>query len=193
MSFNRYLHQTWPVERQAQRFRELIIYIAQRCASDPAFGAIKLNKILYHSDFRAFERFGVPITGVRYFRLPQGPAPKMLKHTERQLIEEGAIRLDEVPLDFGYGANHYVQKRTVALRDPIMSFFTPDEIALVDQVIADLWHQNAKEVSDASHDVRWRVLQHKDPLPYEFAYLSNDPISEEEERRTEELAAQFGW
>lgn len=187
----RYLHETWNVERSAQRFRELIIYIAQRSEADPWFGAIKLNKILYHSDFRAFERFGVPLTGVRYFRLPQGPAPKKLKHVERELIEEGAIRVDEVPLEFG--RQNYRQRRTIALRDPEMRFFTADEIALIDDVIRDLWHQNAAEVSNASHDVRWRVLQHKDPLPYEFAHLADYPVTESEERGIQELATRFGW
>ena len=70
----RFLHEAWDVDRSAQKFRELIIYISKRSKSDPWFGAIKLNKILYHSDFRAFERFGVPLTGVRYWRLQQGPA-----------------------------------------------------------------------------------------------------------------------
>jgi hypothetical protein len=187
----RFLHETWDVERSAQRFRELIIYVSQQSESDPWFGAVKLNKILYHSDFTAFERFGVPLTGVRYFRLPQGPAPKKLKHVERELVEEGAIRVDEVSLDFG--RQTYLQKRTIALRDPIMVFFTADEIAIVDKVIEDLWNQNATEVSNASHDVRWRVLQHKDPVPYEFAYLSDDDVTEAQERRTRELAAELGW
>lgn len=189
MGSERFLHETWNVERSAQRFRELIIYIAQRSASDPWFGAIKLNKILYHSDFRAFERFGVPLTGVRYFRLPQGPAPKKLKHVERELIEEGAIRVDEVDLGLG----RYRQKRTVAMREPEMRLFTSDEIALVDGVIHDLWSQNAAEVSNASHDVRWRVLQHKDAVPYEFAHLADYPVTDSEDRHIQELAARYGW
>lgn len=187
----RFLHETWDVERSAQRFRELIIYIAQRSVADPWFGATKLNKILYHSDFRAFERFGVPLTGVRYFRLPQGPAPKKLKHVERELIEEGAIRIEEVELDFG--RQGYRQKRTVALREPEMRLFTADEIALIDEVIRDLWSQNAAEVSNASHDVRWRVLQHKDSLPYEFARLADYPVTDSEDRHIQELANRFGW
>lgn len=187
----RFLHETWDVERSAQRFRELIVYIAKACENDCWFGAIKLNKILYYSDFRAFERFGVPLTGVRYWRLPQGPAPKKLKHVERELIEEGAIRVEDI--DLIYPGRAYKQKRTIALRNPETRLFTSDEIALVDEVIRDLWHQNATEASNASHDVRWRVLQHKDPLPYEFAYLADYPVSESEERHIQELATRFGW
>ena len=39
-----FLHEAWEVDRSAQKFRELIIYISKRSKSDPWFGAIKLNK-----------------------------------------------------------------------------------------------------------------------------------------------------
>lgn len=184
----RYLHETYDVERGPQRFRELIVYASKKCANDPHFGAIKLNKILYHSDFRAFERFGVPLTGVRYQKLQFGPAPKSLLLTRRSLIEEGAIRLDKAPLVWGYE-----QHRTVALRSPVMSLFSDKEIQLVDEVISDLWGKTGTEVSDASHDVRWRVVNMHDSMPYELAHLSNEEFTSRDRTRTEELATQFGW
>jgi hypothetical protein len=176
------------VPRGAQRLRELIVYISQRCVDDPWFGAIKLNKILYYADFRAYERFGVPLTGLPYFRLPLGPAPRALLVIRGQLEDEGAIRIEKVSV-----GEDKEQHRTVALRDPVLSHFAADEIGLVDEVISELWEQNATEVSDASHDIRWKVLNHMDDIPYEFAYLSDEPISDEEIERTRELAAEHGW
>lgn len=184
----KYLTFSYPVERGPQRFRELIIYIARKCESDTWFGATKLNKILYYSDFRAFEKFGMPLTGQSYFRLPKGPAPKALKVYQRQLLEEGAIRVDAVDLGF-----EKTQHRTIALRNPVLELFTNDEISLVDEVIAELWNQNGTEVSNASHDVRWKVLNDRDDIPYEFAFLSDEVISEEEIARTRELASEYGW
>lgn len=182
------LQQTVDVPRGPQKFRELLIYVSKMCRNDPTFGAVKLNKILYYSDFRAFERFGVPITGVRYFKLQQGPAPKALVPIRRQLEEEGAIRVEK--LDLGDG---FEQHRTVAERDPAMSIFSKDEIALVDDVIEDLWGQSARDVSDASHDIRWRAVNMRDTLPYEFAFLSNEAVTEADNKRTAELAKEFGW
>jgi hypothetical protein len=180
------LHFHFPVERSTQRFRELIIYVSEKCISDQYFGAIKLNKILYYSDFRAFQRFGVPLTGMTYFRLKQGPAPKALLPIRRQLEHEGAIRVESVLM----GAHE--QKRTVALRQPVTALFTADELLLVDEVIRELWPQTATEVSDASHDVRWRTLNNEDSIPYEFAFLS-DELTEDDVAKTEELAASLGW
>jgi hypothetical protein len=185
---NKKLNFTVPIERSAQRFRELIIYISQQSTNDSHFGAVKLNKILYYSDFRAFERFGVPLTGMSYFRLKAGPAPKALLPIRRELESEGAIRIERV--DVGHGLK---QHRTVALRKPVLEHFTADELQIVDEVIKELWNQNATEVSDASHDVRWRVLCNEDSMPYEFAFLSNESVSKAEIDRTRELAEQFGW
>ena len=177
-----------PLERALQRLRELIVYISEKSEHDQYYGATKLNKILYHSDFRAFERFGLPLTGTAYFRLPKGPAPRLMLPVRDKLISEGAIRLDKISL-----GNGLEQHRIVALRRPVLEHFTSDEIALVDEVIKELWPQTATEVSDASHDVRWRTLEHRDPIPYEFAFLSDDLITPEEIERTRELADKFGW
>jgi hypothetical protein len=183
-----HLHETFDVPRGPQRFRELIIYISKACAEDQWFGATKLNKILYHSDFRAFERFGTPLTGVRYFRLPKGPAPRAMIPVRNELISEGALAIERRQV----GPEHF-QERPIALREPVIALFTEDELTLVDSVVAELWHQTAREVSDASHDIRWLTLCHKDPMPYELAYLDNSPVSEAENARTQELAQKFGW
>lgn len=182
------LHETFDVPRGTQRFRELILYISRESQNDHWFGAVKLNKILYHSDFRAFERFGIPLTGVRYFRLPKGPAPKMLVPVRDELVREGALRIERRQV----GPEHY-QERPVAIREPVTDLFTADELSLVDEVIRDLWNQTAAEVSDASHDIRWLALRNKDPMPYELAHLSDAPLSQAEQTRTRELAREFGW
>ncbi len=174
------------VPRGKQRFRELIVYVSKKCMTDEFFGAIKLNKILYYSDFKAFERFGMPLTGLPYFRLQYGPEPQWLLPVRNELIGEGAIEINQVEI------GGYLQDRTVALRNPYLSLFSEDEISLVDEVIKDLWGQTATEVSDASHDVRWRTLNDKDFLPYEFAFLDND-ITDEDRIRSEQLARELGW
>ncbi|MGB3653418.1 MAG: Panacea domain-containing protein [Rivularia sp. (in: cyanobacteria)] len=184
---SRVLHETFDVPRGQQRFRELIIYVSKKSEDDPHFGAIKLNKILYYSDFRAFERFGMPLTGVRYHKLKLGPAPKSLIPVRNALEAERAIRVDRVRV------GEHDQHRTVALRAPAMSLFTEDEVQLIDEVIDDLWGQTGSQVSDASHDIRWRLLNLKDPMPYELAYLSDEQLTNRDIRRTDELAIELGW
>src|SRR5690348_1753468 len=81
-----------------EKFRELIVYVADRCADDPYFGDTKLNKILHFSDFVAYTDLGHSITGARYQKLEFGPAPTNLLPIRRDLEEEGAVRVEERPV-----------------------------------------------------------------------------------------------
>ncbi|MEA2715744.1 MAG: hypothetical protein QOI99_61, partial [Actinomycetota bacterium] len=47
-----------------RKFAELVLYAASRLADDPAGGAVKLNKVLFFSEFAHMRRHGQPITGV---------------------------------------------------------------------------------------------------------------------------------
>src|SRR5437660_10500981 len=77
-----------------QRLRELILYIADRSKDDPKFGATKLNKILYFSDFVSFREYGEPITGAMYMRLENGPAPMHLVPVRNEMLESGEIAME---------------------------------------------------------------------------------------------------
>ena len=65
-------------EPDDRKMQELVLYISWMCESDPTFGAAKLNKILFLSDFRAYVHLGRSITGQEYRALEQGPAPEHL-------------------------------------------------------------------------------------------------------------------
>lgn len=175
------------LERQNERFRELILYVCNKLFDAESFGAVKLNKILYHSDFRAFERLGRPITGMRYFKLENGPAPKAMVPVRREMIEHGLVRLDVRNLG---GVQEH---RLMALRQANLELFSTAELEIVDEVIRELRPQAAVEVSMVSHDVRWRVLALGDDMPYDFVYLDDSEADEALIRRTEELADQHGW
>lgn len=53
-----------------------MLYIAKRSLTDPYFGYVKLNKILFYADFVAYGELGKPITGATYIRNLYGPTPR---------------------------------------------------------------------------------------------------------------------
>ena len=172
---------SWP--ENERKFRELVLYVSQKCASDPKFGATKLNKILFYADFFAYGNTGNPITGFRYQKLPNGPAPRRLLPVRGQMVAEGELGIQEVPLRSGRK-----QKRTVNLRPPDLSVFRGDEIALVDDVIDALRDADAEACSEVSHRmVGWLVAKDREDIPYSTVFLSNAPLSEEEIQRGREL------
>lgn len=48
------------------KFKELILFICERSEGDSPFGAIKLNKLLFFTDFVSYSRFGHAVTWHEY-------------------------------------------------------------------------------------------------------------------------------
>lgn len=157
---------------QRGRLRELMLYIAERSADDPKFGATKLNKILYWSDFIAFGKRGQAITGAEYMKLDHGPVPRMLVPLKNEMIDENDA--DEISMMF----HGYKQTRLVAKREPNLGGFTADQIAIVDFVIEALKSKNASQVSEMSHTLAWEIAGHKGTIPYQSVFLSDDGVTD---------------
>lgn len=177
---------SWP--ENEERFRELVLYISQKCANDPTFGAVKLNKILFLSDFLAFAHYGEPITGFEYQKLEQGPAPRRLLPVRKQMIEDKDLGLQEILMMSGN-----TQVRTVNLRRPKLAVFKPEHIVVADSVIAALMEADAKTVSELTHKtVGWRVARFRETIPYETIFLTDEPLTEADLERGLEVAEEHG-
>jgi hypothetical protein len=177
---------TW-AENEA-RFRELVLYISQKCANDPKFGAVKLNKILFFSDFLAFAHYGKPITGFEYQKLEQGPAPRRLVPVRKRMIEKKELGLQEIPLKSGN-----IQTRTVNLRRPNLTVFKPEHIAIVDSVIEALSESGSDTLSELTHKmVGWKTARFGETIPYETIFLTDEPLSEADVEKGREIAEEFG-
>lgn len=171
------------------RLRELILYIADQSVEDRKFGATKLNKILFFSDFLAYGEHGEAITGVTYVRLPFGPVPDGMAGLVEEMVQSGEIVIREKDV------MGRTQKQPIPTRKPDLSLFTAEQIVRVNSVIASLWNHTAKSVSDLSHEefVGWQIASNGTPLPYESVFLSIEPLTEADIARGQELAGQYGW
>lgn len=157
------------------KFKELILYIAKRSFDDPFYGATKLNKILFFSDFLAFKKFGKSISGQMYRKLDFGPVPTQFQEVRDKLVQDGdAARQKTVIAGFE-------QDRLVHLRDPDLSLFSGEEIAIVDEMIDLLRTKSASEVSEFSHRfIGWQVARIGEEIPYETVYVkSREPTAKE--------------
>jgi hypothetical protein len=171
------------IKADERRLAELILYISKKSAHDPRFGAVKLNKILYFSDFLAFGTWGKSITDAEYQHLPNGPAPRRLLPLRRELISQGDLALQSVGLLRGK-----VQLRTVNLREPNLTLFDGREISLVDGVIDELSGMTADDTSELSHRyIGWKATSEGETIPYKSVFVSDEPLSRAETRRAQEL------
>jgi hypothetical protein len=161
-----------------EKLRELILLIAEWCQADPKFGAIKLNKLLFHADFSAFLTHGQPITGQEYFKLPQGPAPRRLKSITEAMIKKNEFAWQEVPY---YGRT---QKKPVALRKADLSKFSGVDVDLIRQTVEKFWKLSATEISDQSHIfLGWKAARLQETIPYATALVSRRLPTDQERKR----------
>jgi Protein of unknown function (DUF4065) len=174
-----------------QKLRELVLYVAEREFGDPKFGKVKLLKILWLSDFLAYGQLGTPITGATYRHLDNGPGPKELPDLLKEMEEAGEASFYQ--RDY-FGRS---QKRLLAYRSPNLDVFSPQEIALVDEVIESVWDYNGIEISDLSHGtglgVGWRLTRRGEEIPYESVFLSEESLTDQDIQRGQEVARDHGW
>lgn len=176
---------------EEEKFRELLIYITDQCENHTLFGSVKLNKVLFYSDFLAYKTLGKPITGAEYLALERGPGPKALVP-----IREDMIRKRDIAPD-----NRMFQHRLIPLRDANLKLFTAQEIALVDRVINLLKNENAETVSELSHlFLGWKAgwaegnaTGRKVAIPYGTVFVHSPAVDEFEATHGLELAGKYGW
>ena len=173
--------------KDEERLAELILHIANKCETDPTFGAIKLNKLLWWADFLSYARYGEPITGTEYYRLERGPAPRRLVPVRNNLVASGAAIVRE------HHRFNKIQKRLVPLREAQYDLFTARQIALIDELIDAYWDKSAREMSEESHGKAWEIARDRQSIPYEAIFLSDDPTYPSDVRRTHELAEEYEW
>lgn len=162
--------------KSEKKFKELILLVCARSEHDPKFGAIKLNKLLFYSDFSAYLTFGKSISGQQYFKLPKGPAPRNFVPVTKRMVESDDLAYKEVEY-FGR-----IQKKPIALRQPDLDLFTPQEIDLVHKMIQKYWNASAAAISENSHlFLGWRIARDKEIIPYCTALVGCRAPSPEEE------------
>jgi hypothetical protein len=172
------------------KFLELVLYVAAKCERDQLFDATKINKILFYSDFAAFQRRGHAITWANYIAREHGPVAPDYGKVRSELEQRREIAVQQIGK----------QQRPLTLRPPDLSKFEAEEITIVDEVI-DALHRDATTVSDRSGaflgwEAAWertKATGQATIIPYETVFVSNEPLDEFEEAEGLALARKYGW
>jgi hypothetical protein len=170
-----------------KKFTELVLYISSKLSGDQFLGGIKLNKVLYFSDFTAFGLLGRTITGMEYQRLPEGPAPRAMYPIQQRMIQAGVLAIVPTPI-----YNH-VQNKPKALRNAEMRYFSDLEIEIVDEWIERLRPMTGTQVSNLSHDTfGWRTTVDGETIDPRTVYIAYRTPDASDIARGQELAKEHG-
>jgi hypothetical protein len=156
-------------------------------SNDEYFGQIKLNKVLFFSDFTAFGRLGQTITGAEYQHLDEGPAARAMLPIQTRMKAAKILVIEPRSI---YG---YPQARPVSLRDPDLSGFSGEEIAIVDVWIDRLRPLTGTQASKLSHDTfGWRTTTNGQTIDPQSAFISWRTPTAADIERGRELAKTHG-
>lgn len=171
-----------------KKLQELILYVARETEGDPKCGKTKLYKILFYSDFWAHQRLGASISGQEYHKLDFGPAPKRVLPVIEAMINAAAA-IWAVRDYFGRDL-----QKLLALREPDLSGFSGEEIAIVQEVIRILQPYDATEVSELSHRfIGWQLAREGELIPYSTVALGHPrPPTQREIAYGQKLAKELG-
>lgn len=154
------------------KFKNLILYILERCGGKPNIGETVLYKLLYFSDFNYYELYEEHLSGALYRKLPNGPVPLSVDIVLKNMIDENQLKSFKAEY-FGYS-----QKRYIPLVNANLKLFNGAEIETVDKVIELLSDMSAAEISRYSHgDMPWKASKDMDNIDYELAFYRQAPYS----------------
>lgn len=154
------------------KFKNILLYILERCAGKPNVGETVLYKLLYFADFNYYELYEEHLSGARYRKLPFGPVPKRFEAIVNTMIDKGEI--EKIRTDY-FGKT---QTRYIPLQKADITKLNGGEKDVLDKVIAQMSDWSAKMISDYSHnDKPWRATEMNDEIEYELAFYRTAPYS----------------
>jgi transcriptional regulator with XRE-family HTH domain len=157
---------------QINKFKNVLLYILERCAGKPNVGETVLFKLLYFSDFNYYELYEEHLTGAKYRKLPYGPVPQKLDIILNQMIDKG--QLQRVKTEY----HGFPQTRYLPLVKAELTGFKASEKEIIDRVIEQMSDWSAAAISNYSHkDMPWLASKEGEEINYELVFYRDAPYS----------------
>ena len=157
---------------QVKKFKNVLLYILERCAGKPNVGETVLYKLLYFADFNYYELYEEHLTGAKYRKLPYGPVPQKLDRVIDQMVEKG--QLQRVRTVY----HGYRQTRFLPLEKADLTELKASEKEIIDRVIEQMSDWSAAAISQYTHkDMPWLASKEGEEILYELSFYREAPFS----------------
>jgi transcriptional regulator with XRE-family HTH domain len=155
-----------------EKFKNVLLYMLERCAGKPNVGETVLYKLLYFSDFNYYELYEEHLIGAKYRKLPFGPVPQKLDKLIQQMIE--SKQLQRVKTAY----RGYAQTRYLPLVKSDLKELKASETEVIDRVIEQMSDWSAAAISEYSHkDIPWLASKKGEEINYELVFYREAPFS----------------
>lgn len=157
-----------------EKFKQVLLYILDKCGAKANVGETVLYKLLYFADFNYYELFEEYLTGASYRKISYGPAPCDFKDVVAEMIEDNQLK--KVTTEY-YGMP---QKKYLPLVKADIDHWnwSAREKDVIDKVIANLSYMDATTIRDYSHnDIPWEVTKNKEMINYDAVFYRKPPYA----------------
>jgi hypothetical protein len=171
------------------KLKQAILYIAERTQPADAFGAVKMNKVLYRAQCAALQE-GRPLTAFHFQKNAMGPTLRAYMPITREMEQEGLISLEFRPM----GSKKETRIRPLVAAD--MRSFSKREIEILNEEIERAWTLTAKQISDEEHETAaWYATFTGETIRPELSLVEDPgiliPLSDEERKRAHAAVERF--
>ena len=143
------------------KFKQVLLYLLEKCAGKPNIGETAIFKLLYFIDFNFYELYEMQMTGASYRKLKFGPVPVEFAKITSEMEKKKELKTIK---DNYYG---YPQTRYFPLIKPDLNILKASEKVVIDKVVDLFSDWSAKELSDYSHDdIPWKATKSNDVIDY---------------------------
>lgn len=157
---------------QIAKFKNILLYILERCAGKPNVGEPVLYKLLYFCDFNHYELYEEHLTGAEYRKLPYGPVPQQINPIIHQMIDQG--KLLRVKTEFQGNP----QTRYLPLEKADLTQFRASEKEVIDRVLEQMSDWSDVSLSNyVQKDMPWVATKDGEPIDYELVFYREAPFS----------------
>ena len=155
-----------------EKFKQVLLYILEKCGAKPNVGETVLYKLLYFCDFDFYELYEKPLTGMKYRKINYGPAPCDFD----ELVEE-MIKNDELKrISTEYYGNP--QKKYIPLINADLKEIGVEGKEVIDKVINKLSDMDATRIAEYSHqDIPCDTTPDKEVIDYELVFYRKPAYS----------------
>ncbi len=154
------------------KFKQVLLYVLEKCGAKPNVGETVLYKLLYFIDFNYYELFEESLMGESYRRIKFGPAPTHFNEVINEMIAAGELK--KLTTDY-YG---HRQKKYLPLVFADLSVISAREKQVIDTVLNNLSSKDAANLTQYSHeDMPWKMAQDKEIIDYESVFYRTPAYS----------------
>ncbi len=163
---------------------EIIVWLAER---KPGIDIYHVAKVLFYADKMHLNRFGRPVTGDTYIRMPYGPVPSGIRDliTENSWLSPRQIERMKNSLIIDKG-NHY---KLAATRKPDLKYFSKSDIKCLEESLETYGNLSFDQLYKSTHQEKcYHETASNEKIDYSTLIDDENPSKHEILKNMEELS-----